>query len=61
MAIFELLDYIVNEVGVCFPRALLGFPEVPQGCPCSAESGWDLECLVTHGIPEWFGFGLEGT
>lgn len=46
MAIFELLDYIVNEVGVCCPKALPGFPQVPQGCPCSAESGWDLECLL---------------
>lgn len=25
MAIFELLDYIVNEVGVSFLSALLGF------------------------------------
>lgn len=54
MAIFELLDYIVNEVGVCFWEALLGFPGVPQG----SGSGWDLECLVRQGIPEWF--GLEG-
>lgn len=30
MAIFELLDYIVNEVGISLLSALLGFPEVPQ-------------------------------
>uniref|UniRef100_A0A8C9NBY7 Dual specificity mitogen-activated protein kinase kinase 2 n=2 Tax=Passeriformes TaxID=9126 RepID=A0A8C9NBY7_SERCA len=49
MAIFELLDYIVNEVGVCFPRA-------STGMFCSAESGLiknpaeraDLKMLMSH-------------
>lgn len=40
MAIFELLDYIVNEVGISLPSALPGFLEVPQCRVRSAVSGW---------------------
>lgn len=50
MAIFELLDYIVNEVGISLPSALLGFPEAP-GCHLhSAGSGWAPKPLLEQGL-----------
>ena len=50
MAIFELLDYIVNEVGISLLSTLPGFPEVAQRCVHSAESGWTLKPLLEQGL-----------
>uniref|UniRef100_A0A8B9ZBH3 Dual specificity mitogen-activated protein kinase kinase 2 n=1 Tax=Buteo japonicus TaxID=224669 RepID=A0A8B9ZBH3_9AVES len=47
MAIFELLDYIVNEVGISLLSALLGFPEVPHLIKNPAERA-DLKMLMSH-------------
>uniref|UniRef100_A0A8C9NDP9 Dual specificity mitogen-activated protein kinase kinase 2 n=1 Tax=Serinus canaria TaxID=9135 RepID=A0A8C9NDP9_SERCA len=47
MAIFELLDYIVNEVGVCFPRASTGMFCSADLIKNPAERA-DLKMLMSH-------------
>lgn len=62
MAIFELLDYIVNEVGVNEVGVVLssqGSAGIPGGptAMCWVRVGSGV--LVSPGIPAWF--GLEGS